>query len=157
MQKREIPPSMEINPAGFLRRLAAFFYDLVLLIAIILFAVTVFTLLVDMLFGENAANRVLANPLAKIAYQAYLLAIAVLFYAWFWSHGGQTLGMKVWKLKLFTSAHTEPPFRLALKRVFFAIITCLPMGLGFFWSLFNPQRQTLYDLWTGTVMERMPE
>ncbi len=133
---------------GFLQRLAAMFYDWVLLIAVILVAVTVFTLSVDLLFGNNTSQELLQQTWAKLLYQLYLLAVAALFYGWFWTHGGQTLGMKVWKLKIVGFEYETISIRQSLLRLVYAVISCLPLGLGFFWMLFNKKKLTLYDIWS---------
>ena len=30
----------------------------------------------------------------------YLLLVSYVFFGWFWTHGGQTLGMRAWKLRI---------------------------------------------------------
>lgn len=130
---------------GFFRRIAAMFYDWVLLIAVILVAVTVFTMGTDLVFGQNASHDLLQNPVARLFYQLYLVAVSALFYAWFWTHGGQTLGMKVWKLKIVDQNLDTPGLKQALLRLFYIILSCIPAGLGFFWMLFNDRNLTLYD------------
>ena len=139
------------NP-GFFRRLAAMFYDWVLLVAVILVAVTVFTMTTDLIFGKNTSNDILQVPLAKLFYQLYLGTISGLFYAWFWTHGGQTLGMKVWKLKIVDSTHNSISLKQALIRLFYIVLSCIPFGLGFFWMLFNKQKLTLYDSLSKTQL-----
>ena len=121
------------------------FYDWVLLTAVHLVAVTVFTMGTDTIFGENTSNDLLQNPLAKLLYQFYLLTVSGLFYAWFWTHGGQTLGMKVWKLKITDEQHNNITFIQAVSRLLYTLLTCIPAGLGFFWMLFNVRKLTLYD------------
>ena len=44
-----------------------------------------------------------APPLVRLTVLPLLmLAVAWAFYGWFWLHGGQTLGMRAWRLKLVT-------------------------------------------------------
>ena len=145
-------PTFEALKPGFFRRLGAIFYDWMLLIAVILVAVTVFTVAIDMLFGSNASQEVLQDPLVKLLYQLYLLLVAGIFYVWFWTHGGQTLGMKVWKIKIVDNNLGTISFKQAMLRLLYAVISCLPLGLGLFWMLFNPQKQTLYDRWSKTQL-----
>ena len=133
---------------GLLRRLAAMFYDWVLLTAIILVAVTVFTLSIDLVFGNNTSQNLLQQTWVKLLYQLYLLSVAALFYAWFWTHGGQTLGMKVWKLRITGFEGEKISIRQALLRLLYVLISCLPLGLGFFWMLLNKKKLTLYDIWS---------
>ena len=122
---------------GLFRHFAAMFYDWFLLIAVILVAVTLFTVPVGMLFGSDSTEALLTHPVSKLAYQLYLLSVGLFFYVWFWVHGGQTLGLKVWKLKLINTDGHTPTYRQALLRIMIACITCLPFGFGFFWKLFN--------------------
>ncbi|MEJ2213819.1 MAG: RDD family protein [Gammaproteobacteria bacterium] len=140
------------NYPGFGRRIAAGFYDSVLLIAIVLVAVSVFTIGVEIIAGKNTSTEILKTPWIKFIYQLYLFAVAALFFIWFWSNGGQTLGMKVWKLRLVNSNNQPLSYRQASLRLFMLVITCLPMGIGFIWMLFSKNRQTLYDRWSATHM-----
>ena len=144
--------NFQVLHPGFFRRLASIFYDWVLLVAVILVAVTVFTLGVDLLLGKNASQEILQHPVGKLLYQFYLLLVGGLFYIWFWTHGGQTLGMKVWKIKLVDNELKPVTARQATLRLLVAVASCIPLGLGFFWMLFNQQRQTLYDRWSNSQL-----
>lgn len=82
-------------------------------------------------------------------FQIYLLAIAWLYCAWCWRAGGQTLGMRAWKIIL--SAPEEPvSWRRTLIRFGVAWLSGLALGLGFWWSLLHPRRATWHDLVSGT-------
>lgn len=135
---------------GFFRRLAVMFYDWVLLSAVILVAVTLFTIVADLLLGEGASQQLLQTSWIKVLYQVYLLLIGMLFYLWFWTHGGQTLGMKVWKVKIVDQNGDQPGLKQAFLHLLLAVVTNLPFGLGFIWLLFHPEKQTLYDTWSKT-------
>ena len=132
------------------RRLAAIIYDWLLLIAVILVAVSIFTISIDIIFGDHTSNNLLQNPLTKIIYQLYLVAVGVFFYVWFWTHGGQTLGMKVWKIKVVNLEGKTLSTKQALSHLFFALISCIPFGIGFFWALISQDKRTLYDRWSKT-------
>ena len=82
----------------FARRLGAAFYDGLLLFAFWLLS----TLGLVLLTGRTqvAAN---SSTLSRIPYWFFLLVVAWLFFSWFWTHGGQTLGMRAWKLRLETT------------------------------------------------------
>jgi len=86
------PSSEPVAPqrAGLLRRLAAIVYDLLLLVAI-LFVASALTL--PLTHGEAVHAN---NPL----FTTYLFLVSFFFFAWFWTHGGQTLGMRAWRLRL---------------------------------------------------------
>lgn len=81
------------------RRLAAIIYDGLLLIGVLVGATALALGLAAALLGGEAVK--LHNPLqANPFFQTYLLLICFFFYGGFWTHGGQTLGMRAWRLRL---------------------------------------------------------
>lgn len=144
-----------VTPVGIFRRSAAIIYDLFLLIAIILVAVSVFTIVVELIAGQSSSGELLETPWIKITYQLYLLLVAALFYLWFWTHGGQTLGLKVWKLKVVDSELSGLDLKTAGRRLFWTIVTCIPFGVGYLWAFFNKERMTLYDRLSGTRLVQL--
>lgn len=52
----------------------------------------------------------------RTLYQFYLLAICFLFYGGFWVRGGQTLGMRTWRIKLVRQDGGPITWTIALKR-----------------------------------------
>ena len=76
--------------AGFVRRLAAMLYDGLLLIALIMLATALITLPLGM-----------PSDAWLIVYQVFLFEIIPLvFFCGFWINGGQTLGMRAWRLRI---------------------------------------------------------
>ena len=96
---------------GLVKRLLVNFYDLILLFAVLYF----FTIPVIMLSKGNAV-------LDNIFYQAYLIAIIFLYYAWFWKKYNQTLGMKIWKIKIYSRYSLEVSYMQSLKRIVVALL-----------------------------------
>lgn len=82
-------------PAGPLRRLGALLYDALLAFAIA--AVATF-LLLPLSGGE--AILVATRGFAGHAYHALLLALVFGYFGLGWTRGGQTLGMKAWRIRL---------------------------------------------------------
>ena len=121
---------------GFFRRLAAIGYDSILLIAV-LFAAT--AILLPFNSGEALSNWQI------IFYRIYLLVISFLFYGWFWTHGGQTLGLRAWKIKILTLNHKPISWKHALIRFFCAIVSWAAFGLGFLWILINRNKLAWHD------------
>ena len=81
------------------RRLAAIVYDGLLLIGVLIVASALALGLVAVLLGGEAVR--LHNPLTgNPFFQTYLLLICFFFYGGFWTHGGQTLGMRAWRLRV---------------------------------------------------------
>jgi uncharacterized RDD family membrane protein YckC len=82
-------PDLSTNFLLF-RRLAAMSYDGLLLIAILFVATGLATAISG---GESISA---GNPL----FTTYLFLVCFVFFSWFWTHGGQTLGMRAWKIRL---------------------------------------------------------
>ncbi len=134
-----------IRYAGLVRRLMAIIYDLLLLLAL-LFIATAAAMVV------NKGNAIVPGQPLYPFYVIYLLTISFIYYGWFWTHGGQTLGMKTWKMKLQQQNGEAVTWALALLRFISAIISWSAAGLGFLWSLFHPQRRTWHDIVSKCVL-----
>lgn len=133
-------------PAGLLRRLAAALYDGLLLIAL-WFAASAIVL---------ALRQGVAVPAGTLWFEAYLLAIAYFFFGWFWTHGGQTLGMRAWRLKLRPVEHGELSWLRALRRYLAAWLSWLSV-LGIMWSLFDAERRAWQDILSDTEVVVLPK
>ena len=99
------------------KRLLAALYDTFLVLAT-LFIATALTL--PFTKGEVAATN-------RIYMSLYLLSVTYIFFAWFWTHGGQTLGMRAWKQQLVSLDGKA----INWQQAFIRFITALPA-----WGLF---------------------
>jgi uncharacterized RDD family membrane protein YckC len=134
-----------IRYAGLVRRLMAIIYDLLLLLALLFIATAA-------AMAVNRGNAIEPGQPLYPFYVIYLLTISFIYYGWFWTHGGQTLGMKTWKMKLQQEDGEAVTWPLALLRFITAIISWSAAGLGFIWSLFHPQRRTWHDMVSKCVL-----
>jgi uncharacterized RDD family membrane protein YckC len=148
--------------AGVLRRIAAMFYE-ALVIAAILFIAT-------LLFHGAAVERLAGASRAIL--QVYLVTVLGAYFVWFWQRG-QTLPMKAWRLRLTLRNGDKVPAARALARYLVAAFTIgttfaaglylrehpeslvawialAPGVLGVGWALADPDRQCLYDRIAGT-------
>jgi uncharacterized RDD family membrane protein YckC len=132
---------------GLLRRLAAIFYDSMLLAAILFLA----SLLVIPLMGDNPSS------VAMLLFRLYLLLIIFGFFAWFWSHGGQTLGMRAWRVKLQNRNPGPVSLWQLMLRFIIATFSWLLFGLGFLWSLIDPEQLTWHDRYSMTELVVTPK
>jgi len=85
-------------PAGLFRRLAALFYDLLLVIA--LGFVATFAML-PLTHGEAILSS--TQGLVGHAYHALLALLVFAYFGWSWTRSGQTLGMRAWRIRLESS------------------------------------------------------
>lgn len=125
---------------GLFRRLACLFYDTLLLSAILFGA----TFLFITLFGDTTDS-----PLRYVL-QLYLYLVAAVYFLWCWLHGGQTLAMQTWRIRLVTFPMQPVSFSQALKRYLMASMSLLFFGAGFVWALFDREKLFLHDRLLGT-------
>ncbi|MGA7800741.1 MAG: RDD family protein [Gammaproteobacteria bacterium] len=83
-------PHAAPRPAGLGRRLAAMVYD-----GLVLFAVLVLASAIAL-----ALNGGHAVPAGNPVNQAWLFFVTYFFFGWFWTHGGQTVGMRAWRIRV---------------------------------------------------------
>jgi len=113
-------PNASAAPASIIKRLLAMFYDSFLLIAVLFLAMAV------MLLVTGGYQFQAGNPLVTI----YLLAVSYVFFGWFWTHGGQTLGMRAWKLRVQQRAGETITWRQAAIRFFTALPAWVMLFIG---------------------------
>ncbi|HUR42340.1 MAG TPA: RDD family protein [Verrucomicrobiae bacterium] len=135
-----------ILPAPLWRRLAAAFYDGLLLLAL--------WLVVAM---ADQAVRILAGlPPSVRALQAALMLAGLFLFGWSWTHGGQTLGMRAWRLKVRRVDGGALRWPTAIARYGFAWLAWLPLGLGVLWSAVDARRRAWHDIATSTEVVVLP-
>jgi uncharacterized RDD family membrane protein YckC len=134
--------------ANLLRRLMAILYDALVTIALLMLAAVPPV----MLAGGSMPNTAL-----RIAFQLYLIAVMFLFFGWFWVHGGQTLGMRAWRLRVVSADGTGIGWRAAGIRFLGAWLSVLALGLGYIWAIFDRERRTWHDRLSGTRVILLPK
>lgn len=134
------------EPAGLFRRLAAAVYDFLILAAIWL--LMGFFFLAVVLGGKPAEDP----TILQVGLFPLLVLATLGFYSWFWMHGGQTLGMRAWKLKVVHARLDGTPISFAqcLLRCLMGIFSWGVFGLGYLWVLTDPSRDTWHDRVSGT-------
>ena len=130
---------------SLLRRLAAIFYDCFLLAALLILAAALVVLPLGMILRVDGASAA-AHPLFRL----YLLLVIIGFFCWFWLRGGQTLGMRAWRVMLVRGDGGPLRFRGALLRLAAAALSWAVFGLGFLWSLLDRQGLTWHDRLSDT-------
>jgi uncharacterized RDD family membrane protein YckC len=125
--------------AGFARRAFALAYEALLLFALFLVSALPVVIL------AHGADRIAARPL----FQVYLLGVAAAYFIWQWRHGGQTLAMKTWRIRIVTHEGTPLTLRHALIRFLFGLASTLLAGTGFLWALVDREGLFLHDRLAG--------
>ena len=127
---------------SFPRRLAAIFYDCLLLIAV-LFAATF--ALISFTGGEAIES-------GNWLYKLFLLILAYFYFSWHWVRGGQTLGMRSWHVFVKNEINTNPDWQQASLRFFASLLSLALLGLGFVWSMFDKDKLALHDYISKTKL-----
>lgn len=104
--------------------------------------------------------------------QDWLLLLLAVYFVWFWTHGGQTLAMQTWRIRLVMPDGSPVGIGRALGRFFLSWMWVMP-GLVAAWAIgakewmlvlipaanvalwalaafLDPQRQFLHDRLAGT-------
>lgn len=145
---RQNPPIQTALPANLAWRLLAGLYDALPVLALWFAA----TLLALALTGGTLDVRQLPH---KLLVQALLLAATGAYFVISWLRGGQTIGMRAWRLRIVRADGQPLHARQALVRFCVGLISLGTAGLGFWWALFDAQNRTWHDLAAGTVMVRL--
>ena len=136
-------PGVATLRPGLPRRLAALIYDSLALFSL-LFAATAPVLL---LTGGEAVGP------NQPAFTAYLLAVGYVYFGWCWTRGGQTLGMRAWKMRVRTRDGGPLGWRSSLARFAAALVSIGAAGAGLLWAAFDRDGMSLHDRLSGTVLE----
>jgi uncharacterized RDD family membrane protein YckC len=134
---------------GLARRLGVIVYDSLLLFAVLSLAAALALLAKG---GEPPWESSL-RPL----YQAYLLLVAYLYFGWFWTRGGQTLGMKAWRCRIVGAAGGPVGWRESAARFLLALVSWAALGLGFAWSAPDRRRLAWHDIGSRTFLRLEPK
>ncbi len=149
---------------GLMRRLAAMLYDSFLLFAVLCVA-TLPIVLLGSINQQTVATDQVVYELQSVLQQApylwfyrgYLLLIIIVFFSGFWIKAGQTLGMRAWRLRLYSTCSDRISLTQCLLRCFAAVLSWLCLGLGYWWILFDRQKLSWPDRLSNTRLLVVPK
>jgi uncharacterized RDD family membrane protein YckC len=138
------------TPAPLWLRLAAAAYDLFPLIGLWMLTVGL-----AMLAVHGDVDVAHPSPLYRNALRAALLAVTAAYFVLSWSRGGQTIGMRAWRLRVVSIDGAPLPWPRALLRFALALPSLLAFGLGFLWCLVDGERRGWHDLGSRSAVVRL--
>ncbi|PAR57380.1 hypothetical protein CGT92_10640 [Vibrio metoecus] len=150
-----------LPPAGFFRRLGAWTYDALIVIAILMMAGGIVVAILEALVAaglltyapyQDASDLLSSHPIWSPVYTAYLALVWVYFFVYFWTRGGQTLGMRAWKLHICTEDGRHISTTQALIR-----LATSGFGLANLTVFFDPKKRGFHDIWAKTKVVMMPK
>ncbi len=133
--------------AGLFRRLAAAVYDGLLAIGVLM----IVTLILVIATGGEAI------PSGTLAYQVSVALVLFLFFGGFWVYGGQTLGMRAWRLRVEARDGGALDWQQAVRRFAAAFLAWLPLGLGVIWLQFDRDKLAWHDRLSDTRVVLLPK
>ncbi len=132
------------DPSSIGRRLGAMLYEGLVVFAILL-ATFLFPQVILSGFGINLGGKLL---------WLHVFVVLGIYFIWCWLHGGQTLPMKTWKLRLVDQGGGAPRPLQAVLRYMAAWPSICLFGAGLFWALFDREGLFLHDRIAGTRIDR---
>ena len=127
------------------RRLGAMLYESLVVSAI---------LLAFFLFPQTILQGFGFHPAGRLQW-LHVFLVLLAYFGWCWLHGGQTLPMKTWKLRVVDSAGGPLRPLQAVLRYMAAWPSLLLFGIGIWWALFDREGQFLHDRIAGTRIVRV--
>ena len=139
------------------RRLASLLYEAILLFGVYFIAAYLFLALTQ-------SKHPIASPMLQV-FQLYIFGVVGSYLVWCWRHGGQTLPMKTWKMRVTNAAGQTLSLPRAWWRYALAWLGITPAlalyalgfkwGLAFTllplaWALVDRDQQYLHDRLAGT-------
>lgn len=114
--------------------------------SLLLTGVLLLTLLLPHLLIGAFAQRVAS---ASILW-THLFLVLLVYFVGFWRHGGQTLAMKTWRIRLTSRDGSAISTAQAIQRFLWCWPTLTLGGIGLIWALFDRDHQFLHDRLAGT-------
>lgn len=127
--------------AGIRHRLASMFYESLLLLGVL----SVAFMLPHLALGMGL-EIVLPGPVLVM----HIFLVLGIYFVWYWRHGGQTLAMQTWQLKLVGADGNPAGLGRLCLRYFLSWPSLLFYGAGLLWVMFDRDRQFLHDRLAGT-------
>ena len=160
MSRHQLRPQGDFPRASLIRRLAAMFYDFLLCVALLMVVGLIYQqgILRLIYSGEELLALSQAGALDNDPILASLLLVSLFaFFAKFWTHNGQTLGMQVWGVRIQNRDGSAIDLWQALLRFFIAPISFFSLGLGYLWMLWDKDRLTWHDRYSESVVVQLPK
>lgn len=125
---------------SFKRRLGGVLYEALTVAALWMLASAIITTLLGN--ATHGRPRLVLQGLSLLVISAYFL--------WCWTHGGQTLAMKTWRIRVLQANGAPLSLAAALCRYLIATAGMLLAGATLWWAWFDRDGQFMHDRLAGT-------
>lgn len=144
-----------------MRRLSALLYDGLVILAVEMMAGGLIVAILEALVAaglmsygpyQDVSELLGRHPVWSYVYTAYLGTVWIGFFVYFWTRGGQTLGMRAWRLRVQNSDGSLITPAQAVIRV-----GTSAFGLANFLVPFDSKKQGLHDMLAKTEVVVLPK
>lgn len=142
-----------VGPCSLMRRLAAMVYDALLVVALLMVAAAVAVVPTGLLFLPEGSDFPASDPFFRL----YLVIVWWAYFAVCWRQGGQTVGMRAWRITLVAQHGTRIGWAATAGRFAMAFVSAAALGLGYLWSLFDPRGRCWHDIASGSRLMVLPK
>lgn len=153
-QSNQSQAIVSVTLAPFWKKLAAWVYDLLGALAVFILALAVGLAVIHLIATPWVEDRsalsagLYSNPLWAV----YLFACVQYYYVWCWVKGGQTMGMKTWRLKVCKQDGALLTWKEAYIRSFASLA-----GVSQIWSIIDGEHRGLHDFIFDTRIVELPK
>lgn len=146
----------EAPQALILRRMLALFYDFWPVLALWMVLSLLFNVGFTLAGHDRREVLETLSPLGVLLWLCCWL-IAGGYATYSWARGGQTLGMRPWRLRVVGPEGGAPTRKALWTRYAIGTLSLLLGGLGFWWAWIDREKRTWHDRASGTRMLRVPK
>ena len=143
--------------AGLARRLAALFYDSLLMLAAGWGVTALYIMIRVSVVGEQTIRDNQEIAASGPLLQMLLIATIVGFCCIFWMRNGQTLGMQSWRLRLERVDDGSLTLLDCFKRCAAALLSFACFGCGYWWAIVDREKRSWHDRLSGTRVVLLPK
>jgi len=149
------PPAAPRAPSHIGWRLLALFYDLWPALAMWMLAGAAFSA-AHYFAGHDARENIQPFSAWQLALWAVCWLLAGAYAVVSWHRGGQTLGMRPWRLRVLAADGGCAPRRALVVRYAVGTLSLAVGGAGFWWAWVDRDGLTWHDRASGTRLRREP-
>lgn len=138
--------------ASLWRRLAALAYDSLVVLALYI----LLGFVINGLYYASHSGQFVGELPRPVAF-SLLFCVCFFYYSHSWRKGGQTIGMKAWRLKLVNLEKKPIQLSQCMLRTGIGLFSLVIFGLGFFWALFDKDERSWHDMASLTRVVFLPK
>ena len=135
-----------MDKAGFFSRFFAWLLDGFAMSILVVIIMAVFGLFIGLISGTESGFLNFLATSTIVLLLAFLFLFQFLYFGYFWSKSGQTIGMKLLSVKVVRQGSEPMTFlRSGLRGTFGYWVSGLIFSLGYLWALIDANNEAWHD------------